>query len=628
MAAHEYRDAYFANPKLIQPELRRVLRAARRPRAGPARAPRRRRRTIVGLVGAGEPLRARRPRQGLGAHRTRRRDLVVGRLLVFFPGEVEGNNYRLLGARTAGTTSPPSSQRERLVSCDVRPTATSSRSIPPSGDIPNLGVAKVRNPEDEGDWATLEWELRSFVCEGEYERGLERILDQFLSHLEPGRAAGGLGQRLLRQRQVPPDARPRVPLARLRAAVRGRRRATSRTLPADIEAHLAELSAAGKREGGLWSAAGTLGSGASGSVRLAFLEVVFDAAGLPQQYAPARLALWLKNEGLYDQVRDGVEAAGKTFEHELRNLYVSPVARPGADRRRRTVRRHTRRRSARRCRRSSRWSTTSATTRCSTPSRTSSGCRATTDGKLPLTLVVLDEMQQYINDDNAKAEHVQDLVEGCSSRFGSQVLVVATGQAALTANPTLAEADRSVLGHRRPVRHRRRDRRPQGRPPQEARRRRRDRGDALDKVQRRDRPAPAAARASRPRRPTRPTLVADYPLLPTRRRFWERALRAIDKAGKAGVLRTQLKIVHEAARSVADAAARHRHRRRLRVPLGVGEHAAERRPPEGDRRADPRARRRHRPMASSSHERARSCSSSRSSRTTASATRAFARQPR
>jgi len=48
------------------------------------------------------------------------------------------------------------------------------------------------------------------------------------------------------------------------------------------------------------------------------------------------------------------------------------------------------------------------------------------------------------------------------------------------------------------------------------------------------------------------TIVADYPLLPTRRRFWERALRAIDKAGKAGVLRTQLKIVHEAARSVAD----------------------------------------------------------------------------
>ena len=54
---------------------------------------------------------------------------------------------------------------------------------PTEGDIPNLGVAKVHNPEDAGDWATLEWELRSFVCEGEYERGLERILDQFLLHL-------------------------------------------------------------------------------------------------------------------------------------------------------------------------------------------------------------------------------------------------------------------------------------------------------------------------------------------------------------------------------------------------------------------------------------------------------------
>src|SRR5207248_11693449 len=54
---------------------------------------------------------------------------------------------------------------------------------PTEADIPNVGVAKVKNPQDADDWATLEWELRSFVCEGEYERGLERILAQFLSHL-------------------------------------------------------------------------------------------------------------------------------------------------------------------------------------------------------------------------------------------------------------------------------------------------------------------------------------------------------------------------------------------------------------------------------------------------------------
>ena len=63
--------------------------------------------------------------------------------------------------------------------------------------------------------------------------------------------------------------------------------------------------------------------------------------------------------------------------------------------------------------------------------------QSTTDGKLPLTLVVLDEMQQYIGDDNEKALTVQNIVEGCSARFESQVLFVATGQSALTATPTL-----------------------------------------------------------------------------------------------------------------------------------------------------------------------------------------------
>src|SRR5690606_37039079 len=46
-------------------------------------------------------------------------------------------------------------------------------------------------------------------------------------------------------------------------------------------------------------------------------------------------------------------------------------------------------------------------------------------------------------------------------------------------------------------------------------------------------------------------LVRDYPLLPVRRRFWEAALRAVDRAGTAGQLRTQLKVVHEAVRNVA-----------------------------------------------------------------------------
>ena len=46
--------------------------------------------------------------------------------------------------------------------------------------------------------------------------------------------------------------------------------------------------------------------------------------------------------------------------------------------------------------------------------------------------------------------------------------------------------------------------------------------------------------------------MADYPILPVRRRLWERMLRSVDSAGTAGQLRTQLRIVHDTVREVAD----------------------------------------------------------------------------
>ncbi len=419
---------------------------------------------------------------------------------------------------------------------------------PTEGDIPNLGVAKVKSPEDDGDWATLEWELRSFVCEGEYERGLDRILDQFLSHLgQPEQPAAwvsgffGSGKsHLMRVLEYLWRDYPLPSGASARALA---------TLTPEIDRHLVELSAAAKREGGLWSAAGTLGAGASGSVRLAFLSVIFEGAGLPQQYAPASLAIWLKAEGLYDQVRGTVEGAGKDLDRELRNLYVSPVLAQAlidagaafGD--------------------TAAAVSTALQTQFPTIDDISNDdlldtfeqvlrLASTTEGKLPLALVVLDELQQYINDDNDRALKVQELVEACSSRFDSQVLIVATGQAALTANPTLqklidrfsvtvALSDTDVETVVRKV----------------VLRKKPDSVAAIEEAL-----AKVSGEIDRQLGGTRleakaadkAILVSDYPLLPTRRRFWERALRAIDKAGKAGVLRTQLKIVHEAARSVAD----------------------------------------------------------------------------
>jgi hypothetical protein len=97
MASHEYREAYFANPNLMQPELvgffEQLVADVREEIAVKATP-----RTIVGLVGAASLF-------GLGDHVKvsalieRVQDQILGRLLVFFPGEVEGNSYRLLGAR-------------------------------------------------------------------------------------------------------------------------------------------------------------------------------------------------------------------------------------------------------------------------------------------------------------------------------------------------------------------------------------------------------------------------------------------------------------------------------------------------------------------------------------------------
>jgi hypothetical protein len=97
MAAHEYREAYFANPKLIQHEMAGfvdyLVEEVRQQLAQQSTA-----NSIVGLLGAGSLF-------GLGdsvkvsALVDRIEDLIAGRLLVFFPGEVEQNNYRLLNGR-------------------------------------------------------------------------------------------------------------------------------------------------------------------------------------------------------------------------------------------------------------------------------------------------------------------------------------------------------------------------------------------------------------------------------------------------------------------------------------------------------------------------------------------------
>jgi len=54
---------------------------------------------------------------------------------------------------------------------------------PTTATIPNEGVTKVLVPRTPEEMEVLRYELASFVCEGEYRRGLDAILATYLGHV-------------------------------------------------------------------------------------------------------------------------------------------------------------------------------------------------------------------------------------------------------------------------------------------------------------------------------------------------------------------------------------------------------------------------------------------------------------
>lgn len=421
-------------------------------------------------------------------------------------------------------------------------------SDPTDTTIPNDGVAKVGVPETAEQWEVLRYELQSFVCEGEYERGLDRILSTFLANLgKPTQPAvwvsgfyGSGKSHLVRVLEYLwcdvelPDG------ASARSLVR---------LPVVIETHLRELQTAGRREGGLWAAAGTLGAGAGDNVRLALLGIAFRAAGLPDQYQPARLAIYLKQNGYFDAVAAQLQSQGRSLDREFRNMYVSPVlhnalasAAPDVADDARAWRELLRQQYP------SRVEDISDSEMLDTMQEVLE-LVSTRPGSIPLTLLVFDELQQFIGDDGDRTQKVQNMVEACSSRFGSRVLFVATGQ-----NEMAATAQLSKLQGRFTVRVTLSDTDVEKVVREVVLRKDPAKEQLLRSVLERasgeiDRQLAGTAIAAG--QADHDALVPEYPLLPVRRRFWERTLRAVD-TGTAGQLRTQLRIVHEATRQVAN----------------------------------------------------------------------------
>jgi len=407
----------------------------------------------------------------------------------------------------------------------------------------NNGVAFVKDVVTPEELMTLRFELKTFVCEGEYAKGLGKILRAFLGNLDrPEQPAawvsgfygsgkshlGKILRYLWNDFEFPED----------KAKARG-----LTNLSTEVADLLKELTTAGKRLGGLHAASGTLRGELGDNVRLSMLNIIFKSVGLPPKYPVARFVMWLRDTGKLDAVKRRVEKTGRDFVWVLNNLWVSSelhkaLVDEGLGASVSDI--------------SKSLTQQFPNVKDITIDEMLSAIREalTVKGQLPCTLVVLDEVQQFIGDDSDRSLQIQEVVEACSKQLNSRLLIVATGQSALSGTPQLqklrdrfrvavqlSDTDveaviRKVITAKKP-----------------------DKTSAIKKIV-----SDYAGEVTRHLNGTKieyrseddAAYVPDYPLLPIRRRFWEHVLRAVDVAGTAAQLRNQLTVVYEAVRTYAD----------------------------------------------------------------------------
>lgn len=415
---------------------------------------------------------------------------------------------------------------------------------PTTRKLVNEGVASVNDETTSHALAVLRYELETFVCDGQYEKGMSHILETYLKNIDQAQQPAvwvsgfyGSGKshlvKMLRALWVDAEFEDG-------ATARGIAK-----LPQGVSEHLKELSVQAKRHGGLHAASGTLGSGASGSVRLALLRILFKSAGLPEQYPVARFVMWLKHEGIYDQIRQSVESNGYDWQEELDNFYVAEglhealvQAKPALF--------------------------TSPASCVETLNNlypfvqdisSDDMLKAirqalTTDGKFPLTLIVLDEVQQFIGEDSQRSIAVQEAVEACCKNFGGKLLFIGTGQTAVTGTSNLkklegrftirvelSDADVDAV-----IRQVILAKKPEAKGP-------------IDQVLQTNLGEISRHLAGTTighRQDDLPYFPQDYPILPVRRRFWENALRILDQTGTDSQLRNQLSMIHKVIQTNLD----------------------------------------------------------------------------
>jgi hypothetical protein len=421
---------------------------------------------------------------------------------------------------------------------------------PGKGRLANNGQARIIQSPNADELEVLKREIEDFVCEGTFKDSIERILEEFMTA-----HAGGIGQ----QRAAWISGffgSGKSHLLKMLAHfwvntqfgdVRARD-LPRRGLPDTITPHFAELDKILKQTGTTpVAAAGTL-LGGNERVRLTVLEIILVATGWPRQYPQAKFCFWLREQGILERVRTEIESQGKAWHAELDHMLVSPlVGQALANALPQTFRTAS---DALKALQSQfplpKTDITSAEFKKAAHDALRQG------NHIPPTLLVLDEVQQYINESSDRAKTIVEITETLQKEFDARVMVIAAGQSALTAgtqalswlndrfeikraltDASVEQVIRSVLlakkeSHKPNVRKLLDD----------------SKGEIarhLDGTRLED------------TADDRHIDVVDYPLLPTRRRFWERAFHAVDKESSQAQLRSQLRIVNDSLKAIADA---------------------------------------------------------------------------
>jgi hypothetical protein len=421
---------------------------------------------------------------------------------------------------------------------------------PRTSPLANNGQARITTLDDENARQELEAELHTFVCDGQYGQAMEVILQSYLTQQGKPRQnaawiAGFYGcgkshlQKMLGHLWANTD-------------LGGGKRARDRVLelPEAVLAQFKELDTLALRSGRpLVAASGAMPSGAKDAVRATVLAILLKAQGFPETVPQAKFCFWLQKGGHREAVRSAVEAEGCNWHEELDDLYVSeviaaavlekiPDLAAGVTEAIELIGRQFPDRDGD--------ITTKEFVQLARKALAPDG------GELPHTMVVLDEVQQYIGSSDDRATDFVELAEALQTELDSRVLLVASGQSALSSetpqlqklkdrfriNVQLSDTDvetviRKVILQKRP------DAQAAVQQMLEA-----NAGEVSKQLE---------GSLIKERSEDRQVAVADYPLLPTRRRFWEACFRSVDAAGTNSQLRSQLRIIFDAVKDIADA---------------------------------------------------------------------------